>query len=111
MSKHKLPFDTPDGFFEAQKSAIWKAAQPQQVAPNTAERKLPAWTVWFSSAAAAVALVVYWNVQTQSEACETFACLWEESAAQDLRIEDREFEEWMEDDLLFESMLIESIDV
>ena len=111
MSMHKLPFDTPDGFFEAQKSAIWKAAQPQQVAPNTAERKLPTWTLWFSSAAAAVALVVYWNVQTQPEACETFACLWEESAAQDLRIEDREFEEWMEDDLLFESILIESIDV
>lgn len=111
MSKHRLPYDTPDGFFEAQKSAIWKAAHPQQVAPNTAERRLPAWTWWFTSAAAAVALVVYWNVQSQSQVCETFACLWEESAAQDLRIEDREFEEWMEDDLLFESILIESIDV
>lgn len=111
MSKHKLPFDTPDGFFEAQKSAIWKAAQPQQAALNTAERKLPAWTFWFSSAAAAVALLLNWNVQTQSEACETFACLWEKSATQDLRIEDGEFEEWMEDDLLFESILIESIDV
>lgn len=111
MSKHKLPFDTPDGFFEAQKSAIWKAAQPQQAALNTAERKLPAWALWFSSAAAAVALLLNWNVQTQSEACETFACLWEKSATQDLRIEDGEFEEWMEDDLLFESILIESIDV
>ncbi len=111
MSKHKLPFDTPDGFFEAQKSAIWKAAQPQQVVQNTVERRLPAWTLWFSSAAAAVAFMLLWKVQTQSEACETFACLWEESAAKDLRIEDREFEEWIEDDLLFESILIESIDV
>ncbi len=111
MSKHKLPFDTPDGFFEAQKSAIWKAAQPQQVVQNTVERRLPAWTLWFSSAAAAVAFMLLWKVQTQSEACETFACLWEESTAKDLRIEDREFEEWIEDDLLFESILIESIDV
>ena len=111
MSKHKLPFDTPDGFFEAQKSAIWKAAQPQQVVQNTVERRLPAWTLWFSSAAAAVAFMLLWKVQTQSEACETFACLWEESAAKDLRIEDREFEEWIEDDLLFESILIASIDV
>ena len=111
MSKHKLPFDTPDGFFEAQKSAVWKAAQPQQVVQNTVERRLPAWTLWFSSAAAAVAFMLLWKVQTQSEACETFACLWEESAAKDLRIEDREFEEWIEDDLLFETILIESIDV
>ena len=111
MEKQVSPFQTPDGFFEAQRTAIWQAAEQPSEKVAAPVRSLPSWWAWVASSAALLALTIYWNVQTHESECATFACLWE-STPEDARVpSDEEVELWLEDDLLFESILPPSIDV
>jgi hypothetical protein len=65
---------------------------------------------WVAGLAATLAIGLFFVLPQTPEACESFACLWDRTPAQSIQLDDAEIETWMEDDLLFESVLNETTD-
>ena len=110
MPLKKTPYRTPEGFFNQQHNAIWKRAS----SPAT-ERELKhvgglGRYVWAAGLAATMALGLFFIIPQTPEACETFACLWNRTPVQSIQLDDVEIEIWMDDDLLFETVLNETPD-
>lgn len=111
MSMKTSPFKTPPGFFEGQQRAIWEQAKGEG---NRAERiaaGTPSWVGWTAGIAAVLFVAFLVSPGTGDANCETFACLWDATPTEQLEIDDREIDLWMEDDFLFESLLNDDTDV
>ena len=111
MPKQKTPYTTPEGFFAQQQEAIWKEASS-----TTAEQEPQRFgglrrNAWAAGIAATLSVGLFFALPETAENCETFACLWEETPVQSLPLDDTEIESWMEDDVLFETVLNETTDV
>ena len=110
MPQKNTPYTTPEGFFEQQQKVIWKEASRQ-----TAERELEhvggfGRYAWAAGIAAILSIGLLFVLQQTPEACESFACLWDRTPVQSIPLDDDEIETWMDDDLLFETVLNETTD-
>ena len=109
MSQKNTQYTTPEGFFEQQQKAILKA-----VSPHTTKRELEhegglGRYAWAAGIAATLAIGLFFVLPQSPEACESFACLWDRTPVQSIPLDDAEIETWMDDDLLFETVLNETI--
>lgn len=111
MSKKTSPFKTPPGFFESQQRAIWEQATAEGISDVRLASRVPSWFGWTAGIAAALVIALLVGPETPGADCQTFACLWETTPAEHLQLDDSEIDLWMEDDLLFETMLNDPNDV
>lgn len=111
MTMKTSPFKTPPGFFEDQQRAIWKHAPGAATLDEPRTVGVPTWIGWTVGVAAALVLALVVGPGMNEPACQTFACLWESTPAETLQLDDSEIDLWMEDDLLFETILYDENDV
>lgn len=111
MSKKSTPFKTPSGFFENQQRSIWEQASDSSILLERTKSGVPSWTGWTVGIAAALVLALVIGPEVNDPECQTFACLWEATPSESLQLDDREFDLWMEDDLLFETIINDATDV
>jgi len=110
MPQKNTPYRTPEGFFKQQQEAIWKRASS-----TTAEREPQRFGglrryARAAGLAATLAIGLFFVLPQTPEACESFACLWDRTPMQSIQLDDAEIETWMDDDLLFETVLNETTD-
>ena len=110
MPQKDTPYKTPEGFFNQQQKAIWKRASSP-----SAERGLKpvgglGRYAWAAGLAVTLAIGLFCVLPQTPEACESFACLWDRTPIQSIPLDDAEIETWVDDDLLFETVLNETTD-
>lgn len=95
----QTPFKTPDGFFESHRKDIWDAAQ------SNAHNKPKAPLAIAAAVAAVIVGTWFFTVLNQSETCQTFACLWENTPSEELQFSEEDLDQWIQDDLLFQEIM------
>ena len=111
MPQNTSPFKTPTGFFESQQSTIWEHANAVGIPDERHYAGFPTWIGWTAGLAAALVLALLVGPASDVSDCQTFACLWEATPSEHLHLDDTEIDLWMEDDLLFETMINDATDV
>ena len=110
MPQKNTPYTTPEGFFKRQQKAIWKRALSRA---TKRERKHVGGLgryAWAAGIAATSGIGLFFVLLQTHEACESFACLWERTPVKSIPLNDAEIETWLDDDLLFETVLNETTD-
>lgn len=95
-------FKTPPEFFEQQRTEIWSASghiQPPAAAPFQ-----PPYA-WAAAVAAVIVGSWLFTVLRPDGPCESFACLWDATDPATIELTQEEVDLWLEDDLLFDSMM------
>ena len=103
----QTPFKTPDGFFESHREAIWEAAQSDSHRIPHATVEVKPRTPLAVAAAVATVIIGTWffTLLNQSDACETFACLWDNTQPEELQLSEEDLNQWIQDDLLFQDIM------
>lgn len=110
MPQKNTPYRTPEGFFNQQQKAIWKRASSPATKHELKHVGGFGRYAWAVGLAATSAIGLFFILPKTPEACETFACLLDRTPVQSIQLDDAEIEIWMEDDLLFETVLNEITD-
>lgn len=110
MPQKNTPYRTPEGFFNQQQKAIWKRASSPATEGELKHVGGLGRYSWAAGLAATLAIGLFFSLLQTPEACETFACLWDRTPVQSIQLDDVEIEIWMDDDLLFETVLNETTD-
>ena len=110
MPQKYTPYRTPEGFFKQQQEAIWKRASSAPTEPELKHAGRLGRYAWAAGLAATLTIGLFFVLPQTPEACETFACLWDRTPVQSIPLDDAEIETWMDDDLLFETVLNETTD-
>jgi len=103
----QTPFKTPDRFFESHREAIWDAARnrTRDLPPATPVVKPKAPLAVAAAVAAVIVGTWFFAVLNQSEACQTFACLWDNTQPEELQFSEEDLDQWIQDDLLFQEII------
>ena len=110
MPQKNTPYRTPEGFFKQQQEAIFKRASSASTEPELKHAVGLGRYAWIAGLAATLAIGLFFVLPQTPEACESFACLWDRTPVQSIPLDDAEIETWMDDDLLFETVLNETTD-
>ncbi len=110
MPQKNTPYTTPEGFFKQQQKTIWtRASSPVNELESNHVGNSGRYP-WASGVAATLAIGLFFVHPQNPEACESFACLWGRIPVQSIPLDDAEIETWMDDDILFETVLNEITD-